>query len=153
VVLADLKAYRDDPCRKRRTQLRARFERIFKRRTGFVTLDRLLARPHARKNELLLVLDRPEIRSIPTVRRTISAATVTKRKVSGGTWSAAGRAARDAGLGLMKTCHKQASPFSTISAAASASPERPLSRPFPTCSAPAPPPARLFAPLTRALAS
>jgi hypothetical protein len=58
---ADLKAYRDDPCRKRRTQLRARFERIFKRRTGFVTLDRLLARLHARKNELLLLLDRPEI--------------------------------------------------------------------------------------------
>jgi hypothetical protein len=58
---ADLKAYRDDPCRKRRTQLRARFERIFKRRTWLVTLDRLLARLHARKNELLLLLDRPEI--------------------------------------------------------------------------------------------
>ena len=31
---------------------------------------------------------------------------VTKRKISGGTWSEAGRAARDAGLGLLKTCQK-----------------------------------------------
>jgi hypothetical protein len=39
--------------------LRARFDRIFKRRTGFATLDRLLARLHANKPELLMVLDRP----------------------------------------------------------------------------------------------
>jgi hypothetical protein len=41
--------------------LRARFERIFTRKTGFVTLDRLLARLHANKRELHMVLDRPEI--------------------------------------------------------------------------------------------
>ena len=41
--------------------LRARFDRIFLRRTGFVTLDRLLARLHANKNELLMVLDRSDI--------------------------------------------------------------------------------------------
>ena len=35
--------------------------RIFTRKTGFVTLDRLLARLHANKPELLMVLDRPEI--------------------------------------------------------------------------------------------
>jgi hypothetical protein len=40
---ADLKAYRADPSPRRRSELRARFERIFRRRTGFVTLDRLLA--------------------------------------------------------------------------------------------------------------
>src|SRR3954470_10974346 len=58
---ADLKAYRRDPDRRRRRELRARFERIFRRRTGFVALDRLLRRLHAHKAELLLVLDRPEI--------------------------------------------------------------------------------------------
>jgi hypothetical protein len=31
------------------------------RRAGFATLDRLLARLHANKVELLMVLDRPEI--------------------------------------------------------------------------------------------
>ena len=37
----DLKAYRAEPTARRRGELRARFERIFRRRTGFVTLDRL----------------------------------------------------------------------------------------------------------------
>ena len=41
--------------------MRARFDRIFRRRTGFATVDRLLARPHANKPELLMELDRPDI--------------------------------------------------------------------------------------------
>ena len=36
----DLKAYQQNPSRQRRAALRARFERIFARETGFVTLDR-----------------------------------------------------------------------------------------------------------------
>ena len=58
---ADLKAYKRDPCPRRKGQLRARFDRIFRRRTGFATLDRLLARLHANKEELLLALERPEV--------------------------------------------------------------------------------------------
>ena len=108
---ADLKAYRRDPCRQRRAQLRTRFERIFRRRTGFVTLDRLLARLHARKHELLLVLDRPEIALHTNGSENDLRAHVTKRKVSGGTWSEAGRDARDACLGLIKTCQKQGLTF------------------------------------------
>lgn len=42
---ADLKAYRADPSRRRRSDLRARFERIFRRPTGFARLD--LAAPVA----------------------------------------------------------------------------------------------------------
>ena len=57
---ADLKTYRTSPEKSRRLVLRARFDRIFRRRTGFVTLDRLLAWLHANKAELLTVLDRPE---------------------------------------------------------------------------------------------
>ncbi len=49
---ADLKAYKRDPCRRRKGQLRARFDRIFRRRTGFVAFDRLLARLRANKEEL-----------------------------------------------------------------------------------------------------
>jgi hypothetical protein len=37
---ADLKAYRREPSRRRRAELRVRFDRIFRRRTGFVMLDR-----------------------------------------------------------------------------------------------------------------
>jgi hypothetical protein len=40
--------------------LRARFDRIFRPRAGFVNLDRLLARVHATKVELLMVLERPD---------------------------------------------------------------------------------------------
>ena len=58
---ADLKAWARDPCPRRATALRARFDRIFRRQTDYTTLDRLLARLHRRKSELLRVLERPEI--------------------------------------------------------------------------------------------
>lgn len=103
---ADLKAYKRDPCRQRATQLRARFDRIFTRKTGFITLDRLLARLHARKDELLRVLDRPEIPLHTNGSENDIRCHVTKRKISGGTWSENGREARDVFLGLMKTCQK-----------------------------------------------
>jgi hypothetical protein len=57
----DLKTYRYAPTKQRNAALRARFDRIFKRKTGVVTLDRLLVRLNANKSELLMVLDRPEI--------------------------------------------------------------------------------------------
>jgi hypothetical protein len=47
----DLLAYKREPSRRRKAEMRARFDRIFKRRTGFATLDRLLARLHANKAE------------------------------------------------------------------------------------------------------
>ena len=103
---ADLKAYRTSPTPRRRSQLRARFDRIFCRRTGFVTLDRLLARLHANKTELLVVLDRPDIPLHTNGSERDIRCHVTKRKVSGGTRSDVGRDCRDAFLGLAKTCAK-----------------------------------------------
>ena len=104
---ADLKAYRLNPTPRRRLQLRARFDRIFKRRTGFVTLDRLLARLWANKAELLTVLDRPEIPLHTNDPEREIRSHVTKKKISGGTRSDVGRDCRDAFLGLLKTCAKQ----------------------------------------------
>lgn len=103
---ADLKAWQRDPCPRRAAALRARFDRIFTRRTGYVVLDRLLARLHRRKAELLRVLERPEIPLHTNASENDIRACVIKRKVSGGTMSAAGRTARDVLLGLMKTCRK-----------------------------------------------
>ena len=102
----DLKLYKSDPCRQRAAQLRARFKRLFSRKTDFVTLDRLLARLLDRKDELLRVLDRPEIPLHTNGSENDIRCHVTKRKISGGTWSEAGRDARDVFLGLMKTCQK-----------------------------------------------
>jgi hypothetical protein len=103
---ADLKAYRINPTPRRRGQLRARFDRIFCRRTGFVTLDRLLARLHANKAELLAVLDHPDIPLHTNGSENDIRCQVTRRKVSGGTRSDVGRDCRDAFLGLAKTCAK-----------------------------------------------
>ena len=102
----DLKAYKLDPDPKRARALRARFDRIFKRDTGYILLDRLLARLHQRKAELLRVLDRPEIPLHTNGSENDIRSWVTKRKISGGTVSDAGKAARNAMLGLLKTCAK-----------------------------------------------
>jgi len=103
---ADLKTYRAAPSPRRRSELRARFVRIFRRRTGFVVLDRLLARLLGRKAELLRVLERPEIPLHTNGSENDIRACVIKRKISGGTQSEAGRNCRDTFLGLAKTCAK-----------------------------------------------
>ena len=103
---ADLKLYKDDPTATRRTALRQRFDRIFTRRTGYVVLDRLLARLHRRRAELLRVLERPETPLHTNGSENDIRACVTKRRVSGGTMSEDGRTSRDVLLGLMKTCRK-----------------------------------------------
>src|SRR4051794_33328329 len=105
-LYADLKAYKRAPGRRRRYELRARFDRVFRRRTGFATLDRLLARLHANKEELLLVLERPEVPLHTNGSERDLRPQVIKRKISGGTRSDAGRACRDAFLGLLLTCAK-----------------------------------------------
>jgi hypothetical protein len=102
----DLKAWQQEPCPRRATALRARFDHIFTRRTGYVLLDRLLARLHRRRAELLRVLERPEIPLHTNGSENDIRACVTKRKVSGGTMSEDGRTARDVLLGLLKTCRK-----------------------------------------------
>ena len=102
----DLKIYRTNPGKSRRLALRARFDRIFRCRTGFATLDRLLKRLHANKAELLMVLERPEIPLHTNGSENDIRCQVTKRKVSGGTRSDVGRDCRDAFLGLAKTCAK-----------------------------------------------
>jgi hypothetical protein len=103
---ADLKVYQTNPDKRRRLALRARFDRIFRRRTGFATLDRLLARLHANKAELLRVLERPEIPLHTNGSENDIRCQVTRRKVSAGTRSDLGRDCRDAFLGLGKTCVK-----------------------------------------------
>ena len=103
---ADLRAYQMKPGKRRACALRARFDRIFLRRTGFATLDRLLARLHANKAELLMVLERPEIPLHTNGSENDIRSQVTRRKVSAGTRSDIGRDCRDAFLSLVKTCDK-----------------------------------------------
>ena len=108
---ADLKVYRSDPTTPQKIALQARFDHIFTAQTGFVTLDRQLARLNANKSELLLVLDRPEIPLHTNGTENDIRCQVTRRKLSGGTRSDLGRACRDAFLSLYKTCAKQGIAF------------------------------------------
>jgi hypothetical protein len=128
---ADLKVYRANPSKSRRVVLRARFDRIFRHRTGFVTLDRLLKRLHANKAELLMVLDRPEIPLHTNGSENDIRCQVTRRKVSSGTRSDAGRDCRDAFLGLAKTCAKHAVAFWDYLGSRLGVPGQPLIPPLP----------------------
>jgi hypothetical protein len=108
---ADLNAWCCAPTPQNKTSLQTRFDNIFTRKTGFVTLDRLLARLHANKSELLMVLERPEIPLHTNGSENDIRCHVTRRKLSGGTRSDDGRDCRDTFLSLAKTCAKLGIPF------------------------------------------
>jgi hypothetical protein len=111
LLYSSLKAWRRHPCLARKATLSARFDRIFSHKSGFVALDRLLARQRADKDELLLVLERPEIPLHTNGSENDVRCQVVKRKISGGTRSEAGRDCRDAFLGNLKTCAKNGVAF------------------------------------------
>jgi hypothetical protein len=108
-----LKLWKQSPTSGAEASFRRQFNRIFGQRTGYKELDELLARLARRKNELLLVLKRPEIPLHTNASENDLRAWVIKRKVSGGTMSVDGRLARDVMLGLSKTCRKLGLSFFT----------------------------------------
>ena len=90
-----------------------------------------LARLYRHKRELLRVLERPEIPLHTNGSENDIRAFVTKRKISGGTVSEAGRRARDVLLGLMKTCGKLGVPFFGYLGARLGVPDAPTIAPLP----------------------
>src|SRR3954454_2698105 len=107
----DLKLYRTDPSTRTRASLKARFDRLFTRTTGFAELDELLARLKLRKAELLVTLERPEVPLNTNSSEQDVRDPVTLRKISGGTRGEDGRRCRDTFLSLKKTCQKNAISF------------------------------------------
>src|SRR5215203_5172675 len=112
-VYRSLKLWKQSPCPGGERVFRRQFDRIFGLRTGYKDLDALLARLARRKDELLRVLERPEIPLHTNASENDLRACVIKRKISGGTMSADGRLARDVMLGLLKTCRKLGLSFFT----------------------------------------
>jgi transposase IS66 family protein len=102
----ELKAFKLTPGEETRRTLRERFDTIFTQHTGFQTLNLALKRIHANKQELLLVLERPDIPLHNNLSENDIRDYVKKRKISATTRSEAGRAARDTFLSLKKTCQK-----------------------------------------------
>src|SRR5919107_1692114 len=108
-----LKLWKQSPSPGAEASFRRQFNRIFGQRTGYKDLDELLARLARRKNELLRVLEHPEIPLHTNASENDLRAWVIKRKISGGTMSVDGRMARDVMLGLLKTCRKLGLSFFT----------------------------------------
>lgn len=102
----DLKAYKLKPGKRKKRQLEQRFEVIFSQKTCFATLNCALKRLYKNKEELLLVLDYPEIPLHNNASERDIREYVTRRKISGGTRHERGRMARDTFTSLKKTCRK-----------------------------------------------
>lgn len=79
---------------------------IFQQKTRYETLNQALIRIHKNKEELLLVLKRPEVPLHTNGSEGDIRDYVKKKKVSGGTRSDEGRRCRDTFASLKKTCRK-----------------------------------------------
>ena len=94
------------PDEKTRTDLEKRFDEIFATQTCSEVLNAALSRVANNKEELLLVLDRPDIPLHNNLSEGDIREYVKKRKISGSTRSHAGRRCRDTFTSLKKTCRK-----------------------------------------------
>jgi len=101
-----LRAYRESPTPRRKAALERDFDRLFRRRTGFADLNEALRRIHEKRDDLLLVLERPEIPLHNNLSENDIREWAKKRKISAGTRSESGRRCRDTFISLKKTCRK-----------------------------------------------
>jgi hypothetical protein len=102
----DLKAYRAQPDEAQRPVLQARFDALVEQRTGYPSIDGVLKAMRDHKADLLRVLERPEVPLHNNGMESDIREYVKRRKISGGTRSAAGRRCRDTFASLKKTCRK-----------------------------------------------
>lgn len=100
----ELKAYREQPAPSQKAGLEARFEALVAWRTGYPSVDGVLKEMGAHQADLLRVLERPEVPLHNNTSESHIREYVTRRKVSGGTRSDAGRRCRDTFTSLKKTC-------------------------------------------------
>ena len=101
-----LRAYRESPTPQRKAALERDFDRLFRRRTGFADLNEALRRIHEKRDDLLLVLERPEIPLHNNLSESDIREWAKRRKISAGTRSELGRRCRDTFISLKKTCRK-----------------------------------------------
>ncbi len=101
-----LRTYRELPTPPRKTALQRDFDRLFTRRTGYADLNEALGRIHGKRDDLLLVLDHPEIPLHNNLSESDIREWAKKRKISAGTRSELGRRCRDTFISLKKTCRK-----------------------------------------------
>ena len=107
----ELKAYKEAPTQEDKILLCNKFDKIFTQTTGYDDLDARLKLTYGKKQALLLVLEFPQI-PLHNNESEIGARTiVTKRKISGGVRTNAGKLAWENGLSIYATCKKHAVGF------------------------------------------
>ena len=102
----DLKAYGSEPTQERIEPLRAQFDAIVNRATGWPELDAALQRMAKKKDDLLRVLERPAMPLHTNTAERDFRDWATKRKISAGTRRELGQRCRDTFLSLKSTCRK-----------------------------------------------
>jgi hypothetical protein len=101
-----LKAYKERPTKKARKRLDKRFDELFGRTTGYDKLDHRIALTRAKKENLLLVLQFPEVPLDNNESERSLREWVIKRHISRGTRTLAGTRAWDVNLSLCDTARK-----------------------------------------------
>ncbi len=108
----ELKAYQEQPTPQQRERLEERFGEIFGQRyPHHYGLNLVMQQFCAHQDELLRVLDAPQVPLHTNAAETDLREYVTRRKISGCTRHDNGRRARDTFTGLKKTCRKLAYSF------------------------------------------
>ncbi len=102
----ELKKYRKSPSLDQKIYLTKKFDQIFSMSTYGNSIAPILASFRKHKDELLLVLEHPEVPLHNNTSERDIRDYVIKRKISGGTRSDLGREARDIFTSLIKTCFK-----------------------------------------------
>jgi hypothetical protein len=107
----ELKKYKEYPTKSDKIHLENKFDEIFFRTTGYDDLDDRLKLTYNKKERLLLVLDFPEIPLHNNMSEAGARGIVTKRKISGGVRTAAGKVAWENALSIYETCKKNSINF------------------------------------------
>ena len=101
-----LRAYRQQPSEAQREALAAQFDQLFSRKTGYWRLDERIALTRAKRKQLLLVLEHPELPLHTNAVELAIRPWVRKRKISAGVRSEAGLKAWDTFHTLAATARK-----------------------------------------------
>lgn len=107
----DLVAYRQAPGPVACEQIKGHFDQLVALETSYAPLNEVLRRFGQQRADLLRVLDHPQVPLHNNLSENDIREQVTRRKVSGGTRSEAGRRCRDTFLSLKKTCRKHGVSF------------------------------------------
>jgi len=101
-----LKEYKQVPDDSKKMSIKEKFDAMCAIKTSYQLLNNVLKRLKNNKDELLLVLEHPELPLHNNLSERDIREYVKKRKISGGTRSPNGRRCRDTFASLKKTCRK-----------------------------------------------